>query len=155
MPRGVRKEIKKDKKEILAGLRPAGGQPRFLARRYTLSGIFSEFWKIVNVICLSFFSEFWKIVNVICLSFWPRRPAGLPAGGRQNLFIFLFISFYYSLLTTIPPRLGGRQAPCPPRERGQSVVNNYERSPDSHVKGEMSVGFSREKNPLRSGHDPQ
>ena len=33
------------------------------------------------------------------------------------------------------PRLGGMQAPSPPRERGQSVVNNYVKTLLEYVKG--------------------
>jgi len=43
-----------------------------------------------------------------------------PRPGRPQAGIFFIF-----LMLQLPPWLGGRQAPCPPRERGQSVVNNY------------------------------
>ena len=52
-------------------------------------------------------------------STWAQaRPA-----GRPEIIIIIFFIIIFLLLAG--PRLGGMQAPCPPRGRGQSVVNNY------------------------------
>ena len=49
-----------------------------------------------------------------------------PAGGRQNFFTNNNRHHHFPRFFFWPARGGGRQAPRPPRERGQSVVNNYD-----------------------------
>ena len=75
------------------------------------------------------FIRVWLQKGVILRQPWSQdvlvpgpRPTGRPAGRRPGFFLFFF---HHHLFLAAGPRLGGRQAPCPPRERGLSVVNNY------------------------------
>ena len=126
-------------KKILAGLRPAGRMParrytsswlsgrpaRFSARRYTSLGPVGDISFDQNPSFSQGFIRVWlqkggQIGSLSC-----SQPAGRPAGRPAQNFLFFFLWKKKGRFFFWPARLGGRQAPHPPRERGRSVVNNY------------------------------
>ena len=56
----------------------------------------------------------------------PGRTSTSARPGRPEADRIFFIFSINNNLGAGGPRLGGMQAPSPPRGRGQSVVNNYE-----------------------------
>ena len=112
---------------------PSGRPARFLARRYTTLGSLLGPKVGRKSEETPYTCRLWSKNEVILgapeAALEPGRTStwaqARPAGGRRICFIFLVV-----VLGLAGPRPGGRQAPCPPRERGQSVVNNYDKRLD-------------------------